>query len=174
MEDRMTARGGVTLVELLVALAVLAILATAAVPAFTTLIERHQLRGAANALYSDLLLARGEALRRNAPVGVAFGDGPAGAWCHAVTDGGACDCFAAGACALAGAPGRVARGSDFPRVSLATRFAPAHGAVFNPARGTANPGTAHLSGAAGSIDVVVSSLGRVRLCAEGVPGYPPC
>jgi prepilin-type N-terminal cleavage/methylation domain-containing protein len=174
MTDRSFAPGGITLIELLVALAVLAVLLAAAAPAFTGLVDRLQLRGAADALYSDLLLARLEALRRNVPVGVAFGDGPAGAWCHALTDRGACDCFAADACALAGSPGRSARGSDFPRVSLATNFPPDHAAIFNPARGTATAGTTHFSSAAGSIDVVVSSLGRVRLCSERVPGYPPC
>jgi Tfp pilus assembly protein FimT len=163
------------LIELIVALTVLAIVATAGIPSFLNLVDRHQLRGAANALYSDLLFARMEAIHRQAPVSVSFQtDGAGGHWCHGLSDSGPCDCRAGDECTLAGAPPRITQGSDFRRVALATNFTPAATVTFHPARGTANSGTTRLTTAAGAIDVVVSSLGRVRMCSTQIPDFPPC
>ena len=165
---------GFTLVELMLIVAVLAILLTAGLPTFSDLVERHRLRGAAEDLYAGLLFARMEAMRRNAPVSVSFrADADTGRWCHALSDDGPCDCLQDG-CALAGAPARAAHSRDFTGVRLSTNFTPAQAATFHPARGTANAGTVRLSNGSGSVDLVVSSLGRVRLCAHGPGDYPPC
>lgn len=59
---------GVSLIELMLALAILAILLTIGVPAFTTTLQNYQIRTAAEATISGLQLARNEALRRNASV----------------------------------------------------------------------------------------------------------
>lgn len=59
---------GFTLVELMVTLAVAAILATMAAPSFTALLNSNRLGGAANELVAALQTARMEAVRRNARV----------------------------------------------------------------------------------------------------------
>ncbi|SOZ36887.1 GspH/FimT family pseudopilin [Cupriavidus neocaledonicus] len=73
--ERQSARRGFTLIELLCALSVLAILAVAAAPSFAALIASQRVRSASLDLASALVLARSEAVKRNAMVSLA----PAGA-----------------------------------------------------------------------------------------------
>jgi type IV fimbrial biogenesis protein FimT len=61
---------GVTLIELMIALAVMAILAAMAVPSFQNQIRSSRLSTAANDLSSALALARAESIRRGARVTV--------------------------------------------------------------------------------------------------------
>jgi len=61
---RLPSSRGVTLVELVIALAVLAILVTVAVPSWRGLMRRHQVSAAAEMLRSDLAYARHEAVQR--------------------------------------------------------------------------------------------------------------
>lgn len=59
---------GFTLVELAVTLAVIAIVVTLAIPAFTSLINGNRLTAQANELVADIQTARSEAVKRNQPV----------------------------------------------------------------------------------------------------------
>lgn len=59
---------GFTLIELMVALAVLAILLGMAVPSFTDVSLSSKLRSLANALVASATLARSEAIKRNATI----------------------------------------------------------------------------------------------------------
>lgn len=61
-------RAGFTLVELMVTVAVLAILAMIATPAMQDLIDANRLAGASSDLQASLQLARSEAVRRNSRV----------------------------------------------------------------------------------------------------------
>ncbi|GAA5077407.1 GspH/FimT family pseudopilin [Lysobacter panacisoli] len=60
--------GGFTLIELMVALAVMAVILTLAVPSFTSMIARNRLAAASNELVAGLQIARTESVRRNARV----------------------------------------------------------------------------------------------------------
>lgn len=61
---------GVSLIELMVALAILAILAVVAVPSFVTTLQGARISNGVNALVGDLQLARSEAMQRGLPVSV--------------------------------------------------------------------------------------------------------
>lgn len=63
--DKQYGCSGFTLVELMVVVAVLAVLQTLAAPAFSGLVSSMRLSTAANSLFSSLLLARSEAIKRN-------------------------------------------------------------------------------------------------------------
>lgn len=165
---------GITLVELVLTIAVLAILAGAGVPPMLALLERMRLGSAAEALRGDLLLARSEAIRRNTPVTVSIrSDAAHTRWCYALNTGDGCDCFRPGDCRLRHAPGRGGSSTEFKRLRLGSNF---RGGVlrFFPARGTATAGTAWLAAGGHRVQIKVSALGRVRACANGLRGYPPC
>lgn len=59
---------GFTLIELMVTVAVVAVLVSLAMPSFTTVINNNRLTSQANELVSALQTARSEAVRRNASV----------------------------------------------------------------------------------------------------------
>lgn len=59
---------GFTMIELMVVVAVMAILIALAAPSFTPLIERWRVRGAAEALTSTVYYARSEAIKRGGSV----------------------------------------------------------------------------------------------------------
>lgn len=61
---------GFTAIELMVVVAIMAILAALAAPSFTPLIERWRVRQASEALQSTLFAARSEAIKRGGNVGI--------------------------------------------------------------------------------------------------------
>jgi type IV fimbrial biogenesis protein FimT len=171
---RCTPPCGFTLIEAMLTLAVLAVLTVSATPALLATLDRQRLRGAAENLRGDLMLARSESLRLNLPVSVSFQiDAANGRWCYALNDAGPCDCRAAGACRVTGSPALAASDARFARVRLATNLR-LDTATFQPARGTVNAGTVTLTAGTQTVDVVLSTLGRVRLCSDRMGGYPPC
>lgn len=62
------AERGVSLIELMVGLAIVAILISLATPGFSTWIQNTHIRTAAEAIQNGLMLARAEAVRRNSTV----------------------------------------------------------------------------------------------------------
>ncbi len=165
---------GFTLVELMVTVAVLAILLGIAIPSFQGTLDKRRLTGAAEQLYADLQYARSEAIKRNTTVRLSFQSGAN--WCYGITTLASCNCNSNN-CQLDDVD-KVVAGSGFRNV---TPSAASEGNVaFNPQRGTANGRTFSLqSTSVGTVNVIVSSLGRVKLCAptstdRDKTGYPLC
>lgn len=73
MLGRRRAQQGITLIEIAIALLLLALLSTLAVPAFQGWVQNSQIRNAADGIVNGLQLARAEALRRNTPVELQLG-----------------------------------------------------------------------------------------------------
>jgi len=63
---------GVTLIELMIGLAIVALVLFVAVPSFGIFLQNTQIRNAASSVLDGLQLARNEAIRRNAPVQFEF------------------------------------------------------------------------------------------------------
>jgi prepilin-type N-terminal cleavage/methylation domain-containing protein len=178
LEEMMRARSqkGFTLIELMVAVAILAILVTLAAPSFNSLIDKYRVKRAADSISAFLINAKSEAIKRNATVSVVFK--PAGApWCAGMTTGTDCDCTVANACQIDGAE-RVVKGSDYKDILLAVD-ATGSTFAFAPQRGRTNvAGNAEVTSANGlKVRVVVkNTTGRIRLCSPSgsVGGYPAC
>ncbi|MDP1708618.1 MAG: GspH/FimT family pseudopilin [Gammaproteobacteria bacterium] len=153
---------GFSLIELMVTIAVLAVLLGIAIPSFQSMLEKQRLVGAAEQLYEDLQYARTEAIKRNANVFVSFTTGSN--WCYGIALA-TCTCGTAGSCQLSGVD-KVVSGTDFRGVSLESNFGGS--TRFEPRRGTVpgGNGTATLSSNYGSIKIIVGSLGRVRICSD--------
>ncbi len=153
-------QNGFNLVELMVTIAVLAILLTITAPSLSDMLERRQLRGAAESIYAHLYYARMEALKKNRKIFVSFSSGDNGAWCFGLDDTAACDCNTPNDCQI-DSIGKVTSGVNYPVVDFSQTFGGKTN--FEPRRGTANNGTATFRIASGEQkNIVVSSLGRVR------------
>jgi type IV fimbrial biogenesis protein FimT len=172
---------GVTLIEAAIAVALVAIVASAAVPSFTTFIETRRLDGVATRLAADLNEARAEALQRGSGLRVSLQHADWGS-CYVVHTGSAGQC----ACDAAG----PARCTDGALAVKAVRLSAADGIRlqsdvdsmrFDPLHGTATPtATWKLVAASGrAVHHVVNIMGRVRSCsprvvAPAVPGWRAC
>jgi type IV fimbrial biogenesis protein FimT len=171
---RRTARhGGFTLIELVVVIAILALIATFAAPSFTRMLAKKRVEGITSELVTDLQYARSEAMQRNAKVRVKFGTG-----CyiiHTIGFAGSASCSQSGASVVAGDYQEL-KTVQVPSGSTASLSPSVTFIEFDPMRGSVT--------SAGSIDVnstsgewqlraIVSAVGRVRTCSPNasVSGY---
>jgi type IV fimbrial biogenesis protein FimT len=156
---------GLTLLELMAALAVLAVLCALAVPSLGARLQRQRLQFAAQSLAADVAEARFEAAQQGRRLLLETKPGPA--WCWAITTTPGCGCGQALACQL-----RRVTGADHPGVQMTlgqtTRL---------EADGSASPGPAAEFAAVGlQLRVNVSVAGRAHLCAPDKtwPGMARC
>jgi type IV fimbrial biogenesis protein FimT len=157
---------GVTLLELIVGLAILAVLGTLALPSMHGRLARERLGAAAEALAGDLADARFEAARRGAPlhVDLTLGDG----WCWSVAAVPGCACGVPQGCQI-----KAVRAQDHPGVRLVS----GRGTVLDAQGFASGPlGATFDSAANESLRVDLGALGRARVCALHGPSrrYAPC
>lgn len=190
---------GFTLVELMVTIAVAAILLALATPSFADFLQRYRLRGAADDVASLVANARAEALMRNRDVSVVF-TGTGATWCvgavsnpDAATPGTAvyedgvastaptCTCSSdtTNACKV-GDRMLVSRAGDHKGVTMTAvpgtiTFTRLTGAVSGLTSSTASlqsPNTKY------ALNVAVTPLGRGRLCVPpskpAMSGFSTC
>ena len=184
--DDQTQRG-VTLIELLLALGLLVLLVTQAVPAFGQWLDRHRLQAAARAVAADLQLARSEAIARGSSRPVYLHFRPGTGWCYGMSRNPRCDCRRSrarhpDACVITtrNAPRLLRREAD-PHVGIVlrrARFGRTTSVRFDPLRGLARAGRVELENRRGEqLQVRVSPLGRIRTCrpgGRGPLGIEPC
>jgi type IV fimbrial biogenesis protein FimT len=183
-------QSGFTLIELMVTLAVLAVVLAAAVPSFSDFFDKYRLRGAADAVVSMVSNARAEAVKSDQDVNVAF-TGSGSAWCVGANAAGtptggnragaasACDCTDTSACLVSGQRMAVEE-SAFPDVTIGTLPA---AMIFDSKLGTIAPlgnRTVTLTSPKGKYDVQVevNALGQARACRPAakpvIAGIPTC
>jgi prepilin-type N-terminal cleavage/methylation domain-containing protein len=171
-------QSGFTLVELMVTIAVLAILVAMATPSFRTMAERTALRGAADSLTGVIATAKEEAMKRDSLVRVdlvAMGTGVcAGARTVAsLTDAG-CNCATAAAACDVGAWPERERDMKNVLLSGSPSFGGDGGFVFDPKTGMledlADVGSVQLATAKYAVQVRLNAMGRTTTCSPSVSG----
>jgi prepilin-type N-terminal cleavage/methylation domain-containing protein len=180
---------GFTLIELVVAMAVLVILAAAALPAYRDFFERYRVRGAVDDVTTVIASARAAAVKADRDVSISFG-GTTSQWCVGamaaaepaggapVANAAACACATnAAACMAGGQPMIVALGAHqgVSMAGLPNAF------VIDSKLGLVQPaGTtcAVFSSPNGDYDVQISvnALGQTTNCTVGkaMPGLKSC
>ena len=157
---------GVTLIELVIALAVLAVLGTLALPSLGSRLDRQRLDTTAETLVADINEARFEAARQGRAMHIVLQPGTA--WCWAVASSATCPCGQAQACEL-----RSARGADHAGVALVA----GQTLQLLPSGQADSSASALLESRSGDqLRVDVQSLGRARICAARGTStrYPTC
>jgi type IV fimbrial biogenesis protein FimT len=146
---------GFTLVELLIVMAVAAILLLATVPSFVSLFVRMRIEGTSNELSADLQNARSESIRRRAAVMLTSNANGAG---YTIVSG----------------------TTTLKAVTFATGISitPSVSVSYDAMRAMANAAelTLSASGATAQLRVNTNVMGRVEMCSPGhtITGYPAC
>jgi type IV fimbrial biogenesis protein FimT len=165
---------GFTLLEMMITLAVIAVLATVASPSMSSMLNRQRLKAAASHLQADIAMARQEAGRLDQAVTVQFQAGDP--WCYSVSTGGAVDCR------LSRTPDghrliKRVQAPDYPGITLLQ----ASPMVLGPQTGhrldQLASGHARFASREGEqLQVRLGPLGRASLCVPAAPllGLPPC
>lgn len=180
----MRKQSGFTIIELLVAVAIAAILIAVAVPSYTRTIEKRKVTGAAEMIYTQMVAARTESLKRSKDIAMSFVAGTD--WSLGYTDTeGAASCVPGTDCKIfdfnndGTLDDEVTTSFDseqFPDVTLAVL--PAN-TVFEWIRATATTApVVTLTTDNMEMQVQLSILGRAVICSSAgdtkVVGYPDC
>jgi type IV fimbrial biogenesis protein FimT len=167
---RRAAMCGFTLIELMVVVALVAILLAIAAPSFTSTLARKRLEGVANELATDIQYARSEAAQRNSAVGVVFASNCYVVYVLGSTD--ATNCTTLGTSAVELKTVQIGGGSSLTFVPAGTKafvaFDPVRGMAIDAATGTTDlSGYVTAANSAGNwqIRAVVTKVGRMKLCS---------
>lgn len=160
--------GGLTLIELMIGLAICALLMSLAVPSLSHVMQRQRLKAAALGFEVDLREARYEAVRRGAPMHVTFAQGTD--WCYAIATRADCDCRIAQPCRV-----KAVRSSEHRGVKL-VQAAPVN---YEPETGRATDaggGAVWQTDNGQRVRVGLTPMGRPSACVlEGqLPPLPGC
>lgn len=169
---------GLTLLELLVCGAIVAIVSLIAAPAYNQLRHDNALVGATVALATELRQIQTEATKRQTSASaniISLGT----TWCMGQSIGTGCNCTVPMSCAIDGSE-RVTRSDSFTGITLTPNVSGGRFS-FQPQRGTVTAGNIELASPRGRrLRVVVSGIGRIRICSPAssspavLPGYPQC
>ncbi|MGU5595079.1 GspH/FimT family pseudopilin [Aeromonas sanarellii] len=162
MEIRSRPVSGFTLLELMTAVALVAILVAVAIPSYQSLRQEQMVRAATQAVYTDMMLLKSEAVKRNKNLSLNVFNSGLSNWCYRIAIDGSCTSCTDNCSSLEGRKGADA--SDFPGITLTSSYS-GSAVTFSPRRGTLESGHIELATNNYITQVVTYNTGRVYTCA---------
>ncbi len=164
--DKNRSRSGLTLMEVMVAIAIVAILTGIAYPSFRKMRASLRLNAAARALYGDIQLARIKAMEKSVSYTIIFGQQVSGVTYDYViiedkNNNGICDSPDCGTTGDDVIIKKVLISSEFPHISISPNISYLR---FNMRGFVSSNGSITLTNQYGkSAKVTISALGRIKL-----------
>jgi type IV fimbrial biogenesis protein FimT len=165
---------GVTLIEMLIVLAILAIIATLTAPALGLIVEKNAIRSVAERIKSDLQWTRTEAIKSSEDHTISFQQTGA---CYGI-DIQSCDCTIQNNCKLKSVEPFLHHSTiGFSNIDF--RLTPKQ-LEFDNRRGTTlNNGSLIIESKDYALKIIASLTGRIRICDDSaapyaVNNYAPC
>ncbi len=166
-----TASAGVTLIEVLITLTVLAVLLTLGLPAYKDWLQNTQIRSAAESMLNGLQLARGEAVKRNTLVTFAW---TGSSWTVTVTGTGqTIQSRSAGEGSRNAVIGTLPAGITSVTFNGMGRVSGGGNITFNVTNPVGGGACQTEGGPMRCMNVVVQSGGQTRLCDPKLPATEP-
>ena len=165
---------GFTLIELLIALTLVAILVAVALPSYRSLRQEQMVRAATQVIYTDVMLLKSEALKRNQTMKFIIFNSGTNNWCYRIHIDGSCTSCTDMCSSIEGRKG--ANATEFPGISLEASYSESPVSTnirpikISPRRGTLGAGHIDISNESYSMRVITNDLGRVSTCVVGNVG----
>ena len=163
-------QAGLTLIELLLSLLIIATLGILALPNFQNFAQQYRVRGAGSVVYAHLQQARSEAIKRNTSITLCFSGSGTTAWQYSVLElSQPSNCNSPVLDTI-----EQANSQQFLGVMLTAGY-PDPYLIFKPRRSTLLSGNVTLSQGAHSLKVITWNNSIIRTCSHSqLPGVPPC
>lgn len=164
LKDRMMNNNkGFSLIELMVVIAIVGIITSMAVPAFSKMMERNRLKTAVQSLQDDLQFARVQAIKKSQDVIInrTQTSSAAGDWCYGLSAS-ACVCTVTDTTDANYCEIKRVSGTGFSTVSM---FSASGNSTFDFRRGTIGANGVTFNTTNYAARVVFSDTGRARICA---------
>ena len=166
---------GFTLIEMLIVLAILAIIATLTAPSLGLIVEKNAIRSVAERIKSDLQWTRTEAIKSSQNLTISFQQTGA---CYGI-DIQSCDCTIQNNCKLKSVEPFLNHSTiKFSNIGF---FQPPYTQLkFDYRRGTTlNNGSLKIESKDYALKIIASLTGRIRICDDSaapyaISNYAPC
>jgi prepilin-type N-terminal cleavage/methylation domain-containing protein len=143
--------GGFSLVELMVSLALLAILSSVAAPSFLSSIRTQHTRSVADQIFADVYWAKEEAIKRHEDITIGFADD---GWTISKADTTRLKLYA----------------NQYSDVTVRASA----NLTFDGVRGLTGGTTITVTSSSGTVTLDVVQLGFADICSNNIPGYKKC
>lgn len=172
-----TNQSGFTLLEILMAITIAAVLMAVAIPSYNYFITQKRVRLGTEDLYN--FIKNAQSVSYTKPNNIYLSFTPGSNWCYGLSDSGVCDCNSAGSCMVNGTE-TIVRSSDYPGQALTLSVIGFSGGGTPFIELDGRHGTLLAGGAASfslsnlSATISANTFGLVTKCSDNLSSFPSC